>query len=497
VSEIRAMHVRRGVAAIAVVALLLAVAVAFLPILGTSGGVGPDMDETQSIEVARNFFTRLLYTIEPTKLYAGAFYPEMSIGLLSSWPSAVGWGLGGDLVAARVAAIVYCVGLWVVAVTLAVRTLMPALRPLAAAIACLATAAVLLVVPGAPEIVVHAQGEVSGAAWLGLGLVLVWTRPRVGALVLGLCVWHTKFIYLPFAAVGLLWAAATHETTTPDRTRLLAAELVLFLAPLVVWMMLILVRIGPDGLADWSARRIGWYGRGHSGLAEAPLVQGLRARLASPQLEWNHYPAATKARALVLLFAPCGTLLGAIALRRWRGIRSRGRDVVHGTIAVILLIFAWWYFFWNQFMWLRHLEPALLVGFAALGYGLLELFCTRVAPSYRSTAVALACGTVVALALVELPSAVQRARAAPLEGSFARVCRSETPWTVGPWPRCMRYAMPPRRSSTGVHLPLGLLERDPRALVRRVAAEDVAAFDDRVIRPIHRPIRGGEPEPRG
>jgi len=91
----------------AALALALTALAFFGPLLGYAGSVGVFMDETQSVVVALNFVTRLLYSIQLDKPYLGAFYPEMSIGLLSSLPSAIGWDAGGDLLEARLASIAY------------------------------------------------------------------------------------------------------------------------------------------------------------------------------------------------------------------------------------------------------------------------------------------------------------------------------------------------------------------------------------------------------
>ena len=104
---------RITLALVAAVALGATVVQAFAPILGATGPLGPFMDETQSVVAALNFFTRLLWSIEPDKPYGGAFFPEMTIGLLSTWPSAIGWGLSGDLIGARLGSITYCLALWI------------------------------------------------------------------------------------------------------------------------------------------------------------------------------------------------------------------------------------------------------------------------------------------------------------------------------------------------------------------------------------------------
>lgn len=431
-----------GAAALALVLTALAF---FGPILGYAGGMGPFMDETQSVVVALNFFTRLLYSIEPAKPYLGAFYPEMSIGLLSSWPSGIGWGTGGDLLVSRLASIAYCLGLWIAAGYLAMRARTSADRWTALTIGCLATAAGVLACPDAAAIIVHAQGEVSGGAWLAFGYLLLPSRPRLAALVLGLCVWHTKFIFLPFALAGMTWATCTHASTARARAVLALQMLACFLVPLAVWMILIWLRIGADGFAEWATRRFGWYGRGNSGLTGAPVVQGLAERLASPRLDWAGLFTMVKLRVLILLFAPVAVLAAKVARRRTASRSEPALDLLQSLLALTLLAFAWWYFFWNQFMWVRHVEPALLVGFAVLVYDPARLIAA-LAPARRQALCALLAALVAMLVVADLPGAAAEWRYAASPKSAARICSSATPWSDGPWPQCMRLAaLPPQR----------------------------------------------------
>src|SRR6266404_1882503 len=275
---------RTTLAIVAAAALGATVIQAFVPILGAPGPLGQFSDETLNVAVALNCFTRLLCTFEPDKPYGGAFFPEMTIGLLSTWPSAIGWTLRGDLIGARLAALV--------------------------------CAAVLLVIPDAPWIVVHVQGELSGAAWLAAGYLLLPSYPRLAALVLGLCVWHTKVIYAPFALVGIAWSASTNAPSWPRRARLLLVQLLVFLVPFVAWMLLILIRIGSDGFAVWWTGHFNWFVQGHSGLSGGPFVRGLWQRLASPRLDWRDLTLATKARVLALLFVPPVVLVATVVRRR-------------------------------------------------------------------------------------------------------------------------------------------------------------------------------------
>ena len=431
---------RTTLAVVAAVALGATVIQTFVPILGAPGPLGQFSDETLNVAVALNCFTRLLCTFEPDKPYGGAFFPEMTTGLLSTWPSAIGWTLGGDLIGARIALIVYDLVLLLGVGYAAMRTVFRLERALALSLAALVCAAVLLVIPDAPWIVVHVQGELSGAAWLAAGYLLLPSYPRLAALVLGLCVWHTKIIYAPFALVGIARSAWTNAPSWPRRARLLLVQLLVFLVPLVGWMLLILIRIGSDGFAVWWTGHLNWFVQGHSGLSGGPFVRGLWQRLASPRLDWRDLTLATKARVLALLFVPPVVLVATVVRRRRAGERNTTDDFLRLALAGLGLVFAWWYFFWNDFMWVRHIDPMLIVGLAVLGYSAARAM-ERASPARRATAVAGFAGVILLEAALGVPSAVAALRSSSLATSATRYCRSDTPWSAAPWPICVRLAV--------------------------------------------------------
>jgi hypothetical protein len=162
----------------------------------------------------------------------------------------------------------------------------------------------------------------------------------------------------------------------------------------------------------------------------------LRQRLASPALEWRDSTAATKARVLALLFVPPVVLVAAVVRRRRGCHRCLPDDFLQLALAALCLAFAWWYFFWNQFMWVRHVDPALLVGFAVLGYSTARV-ARRASSDRRTLAVAGTAGAILVGAVTGMPAAWTALRTAPLGASAAHFCSSDTPWSVGPWPRCV------------------------------------------------------------
>jgi hypothetical protein len=205
-------------------------------------------------------------------------------------------------------------------------------------------------------------------------------------------------------------------------------------------MLLIVIRIGPESFSTWCAGNVDWFAHGHSGLSGGPFVRGLWQRLASPRLDWHDSTAPTKARVLALLFIPPVVLVSAVVRRRRGGERNAPDDFLRLALAGLSLVFAWWFFFWNDFMWVRHIDPTLIVGFAVLGY-FAACATEHASPAQRTMVVATFAGVILLGATLGMPSAVAALRHSPLATSAARFCRSDTPWSVGPWPLCLRLAV--------------------------------------------------------
>jgi hypothetical protein len=390
-------------------------------------------DENASVQVALNLFTHLHYALLLSRPNFDAFHAEMSIGILSNWPAALGWGIGGNLLWARIAVTVYCLALCVGLGYAFTRAIVPAWRPLALPLSLLSGLLALVLVPGTPQVIVQVLGEFSGAVFLAFGYLLLRSQPRAAAFVLGLCIWHTKFIYCPFALAGILFSALLHEAATTRRLRFLLAQLGLFLLPLVLWLVLVWIRTGEAGLAEWLQRRLHFYQTMHFSDLSRPLhVSGLLSRLESADLEWSHYAPATKAKILGLLFLPCAVLLRE-TIGRWRsGRRDRSLDVLQLGLCGGLLASAWWYFFLHLFMWLRHLVPALLVGFGVLLYFALTSVA-HLDGRRQAWLAGIVCLGLAIESAAGLADTVRLLTATPRPAIFALACGGDDSWRVGPW----------------------------------------------------------------
>ena len=413
----------------------------------------PFVDEGMAIQAAFHFFKDFQYAFYPDQARNfGAFEPGLSIGIASSWVSGLAWGFGGSVFLVRLAVIFYhFILIFLVADLLAkmrnwndVSRLVFIAISLFIAIKC---------VPYTLDSVGHGLGEVSGFLVLLLGF-LVGNRSSKGngylwgILLLGVCVWHTKFIFFPFAVVGGVWLYA--RALDRDAKVLWSKEgitelskcLLVFLLPLLFWLVLIVLRTGFAGLAEWFFRRTNHLYIGNSGLNGPPRVTGLFNRLASPQLEWARSPARLRVEVLVLLFGPIGLLL----LDWMKNFRQKSHDwVLRVGLSGFLVFFTLWWFLWHKEMWLRHIQPALLVGFGVLVfYGMkrLERFEDRI----KLKLLVVGIGIVFSWLVLRNPFFDLRfLRSGPAPEQFSMLCHSDVFWRKAPMdiPACANgFALP-------------------------------------------------------
>ncbi len=322
------------------------------------------VDELTYTQAAVNFFRSVNYTSD---IYSGNFQPQISTGLAASWPSAIAWAFHSNLLASRlvVGGVIWAFYLLVSWLFLRQSNLPTPLRLFLLA----GTWSVgLFAIPNAPLFLMN-MGELVGALWIGLGLLLMRKSPYLAAFSWGIAVWSCKFIYSPVAlSLGAAWLITSPEPW-PVRFRRAAILLLWFLAPLLIWLTIIWVRFDSATVLAWVQGMLGWMRASFlhwapaesRGLDQAPNVRGLIARLTSPELEWHSYAWDWKVKILALTLGSItlsmGLLLGQPRLtpdrRSWRFALA-----VTGCVTAYTL----WYFLWHPYMYIRHFQPALYLG---------------------------------------------------------------------------------------------------------------------------------------
>ncbi len=369
------------------------------------------VDEVVNTEAAVSFFRHGNYTSTPI---GGVFPPAISSGLVATWPSALPFLVGdGTLFQARV-----CLGVWCWFAGFALALTFLRRRgvdwPLGAALAAFAWATLYLV----PYAQGHVQnlGEIAGALTLGWGALLLRERPLLGGAALGAAVVGGKLLYLP-AALALAAVDIAPAARGSSHARRRAALVVLGLVlPLAVHQAWIAVGFGPTRVGEWWAAFVRFVADGGSGLGSGtalPLAERLRT------LEWHAYPGVVRYRILLFTAGAAVAVLAALPLRR-RLELPRGAPARLVAVAVVIGVSLAWYLWRSPFMYIRHIQPAMLLGLGVwlyLGWHVLAVVA-RGRRLWSLVAVAL-----LALSVRHLASTVREGPLLSPQTTYARLAR--------------------------------------------------------------------------
>ena len=228
-------------------------------------------------------------------------------------------------------------------------------------------------------------GELPGALWIGLGLVAASRRPHLAALCWGVAAWHTRLIWLPVLLLLTFASALTIPRPILVKAQRLATLTLMFLAPMVAWLVVCSVLFGVVEASRWLFTTLSLIGLGQGGgqaitmhpstlLASAgnPFsVSRLMSRL--QELEWSSfYTLGTKIKIVSLS-------LGSIAVTLFGLYQQRPADrrpfttLASWVLMVMVLAYTYWWFMLHPTMWMRHFQPALYIGLGLWIFWLLQL----------------------------------------------------------------------------------------------------------------------------
>ena len=358
-----------GLAATVILFIHLGWAVTNLPAFG---------DEAIMVRAAANFLTHGDYS---TALTPAPFDPGVSSGLLATWPGGLGWLLTHRLLGARIAAALVT---WLEGMVL---VMLWTRRLGSDAARGFGIASILwlffLRLPLSLSFV-WSLGEIPAAIWIGIGLCLLARSPVSAFVCFGVSVWLGKVIYLPIVVcVGgaWLWTMAASRKT-PSRRLLLAPAG--FILPLIGWLLVIALRYDLTTALAWPHALLALVRSGHSGVDVLTGAAGIGERLAAHWQLWSGYPVRTRYWVLTCLGSP-GLISGAL----WAGtgvFRPWTRLEKSCWIATLIALacYAGWFFLFDPFLWLRHILPAVCLGFGALVYLLVRVGQAHVTPRIRN-----------------------------------------------------------------------------------------------------------------
>lgn len=319
-------------------------------------------DEVPNVQSAVSFLT-------------GGKYENDAYGLIYSsgpavtWPGAVGWLAGRNMLGSRLGCAFFS---WIFAVTLAFVFLR---RKGYSHVGSLASAVCLwgftITSPFAMPYwfgFMYNLGELNTIILIGIGLLLIGKNPFLSVFIFGVSVWHGKYVYLPFVLAIMSGDILSRKLGAREIMARASAYAAVFLAPLILWVVWIAVRFDMAVAQEWLMTQLGFlekYGTKHGPQEPIALsVSALMERLRSPELEWANYSTGTKIKNLLFSFGAVGfTLISIIGVKTGR-LKATPKEIWISLLASATIgFYSIWYFFVNQFMWQRYFHPAIYIGF--------------------------------------------------------------------------------------------------------------------------------------
>lgn len=322
---------------------------------------GAFIDEIFTVFASKRFLTEWVYSPRSAPI---GYEVSVSSGLLSTLPGGLGWLVDGTVFGARATFFCYHLILWTGLLVVYFKTVIR-FDFKTTGVALMAT--VLLTANTLPYI--HALstyilGEWPGVIFLGIGYLVFLKHPRLGSFIFGLVAWHTKFIYLPFAVLPIVFDPFKDKRISLKEIFIRLSFVAL--PGILLWVLILLIT-GVDGLSLYFVKQIKgsiivWdevtASKSNPNFVKAG--NNLFKRLNT--LSWSFYSTSEKIKILFLSFS--GIILSAYLCFKARAKSNLG--YFYFSLSLLLLSFTVWFFFFHSEMWIRHFFPSLAFSFALL-----------------------------------------------------------------------------------------------------------------------------------
>lgn len=319
-------------------------------------------DEVANVQATTSFFSTGNYMNDRY----GLVY---SSGIAVTWPSAIGWNLYHHMLGSRISCTFFS---WFFAVLLGFYFFRDNGYT---GIEAIATSVYLWAVTVTSPLALpywygfmYNLGELNSIVLIGFGLLLISRHPFLSVFMFGLAVWHGKYLYFPLVLVVLLVNLYVQKLSVKRMIVIAGWYFVIFLLPLLIWMGWLCLKLDAAIMKQWLLTQFGWLDQmqgKHALLPSAKIsLSTLGERLSSPNLEWAGYSKGTKMKDLLFsLGAMAITAIGLLAVKGKKFCISDRQIWLSAMAAVIIGIYSIWYFFIHQYMWQRHFQPAIYIGF--------------------------------------------------------------------------------------------------------------------------------------
>jgi hypothetical protein len=343
-------------------------------------------DEVYNLDPILTFFRTGDYTSVSQGNHP--FDPVLSSGILATWLNGLVYVIGGTLYRERLASALVQFGL----VTYFAYRLLRSRGVVARDALVVALGAwTALILAGCHYLRIINAGELWGFVYLVAGCSFAERAPRLAAFVWGLGTWLAKITFLPFSG-ALLAALALAESLRPvtganstfvGRLLVNSARLgFAFVAPLLLWMALIVVRYDFATLEHWMSSYVTFVAKHAADVRIADLPVYENWRFDPP---WTDVPLLSFGWPVTARYV--GPLVvGAAAVVIYALLRVAG--VVRSTLTETCLLVGasaagaaavTWFFTLDPTQWGRHLMPSIYVSVFVALYCVSEIYRTLAA----------------------------------------------------------------------------------------------------------------------
>ncbi|MDP2939829.1 MAG: hypothetical protein Q8O13_07115 [Candidatus Omnitrophota bacterium] len=329
-------------------------------------------DEVANVQDAVSFFANGVYKNDR---YGLAY----TSGIAVTWPSAIGWYIGHNMLASRLACAFFS---WLFGILLGFwffrRNKYTSLESITAAV-CLW--GLTITTPFALPYwfgFMYNLGELNTIILIVFGLFLLSKHPMLSTFIFGISLWQGKFIYSPLVWAILLGNIFSQKLSTKRMLTSFLVHIVVFLLPLFIWMGWIFLRFDILMIKQWLFDELSWLNSNKA--VHAPAVSSmkfslgaLKERLSSSDFEWVSYTLGTKMKNLWFSFGAIGATLMGLIMAKKKILSISDREKWISIMASIGIgFYSVLYFFIRPYMWQRYFHPAIYTGFGLFVFWFLK-----------------------------------------------------------------------------------------------------------------------------
>ena len=336
-------------------------------------------DESMGIFQSTNLYLHGIFSTAPNGELAPRWDCGGTSGILSIWPTGLGFMLGKNLFTGRLFFQIYLLSILGL-LTFFGFDLFKFQKswPKILTVTCLNYLALLFSVNYVQQSAINQLGEVPGGLILACGFALLYRSPMLSAVFLGAACFLTKSLYFPFAALALCTILVREFFEKVDiksfykRTSKIIFS---FFSMALLWNIVVFFLGGLRAVKlmnfynqETTKSNYHWHFATPLEISWWPkdFFSFLYSRLfaASSITEWPGYALIDKVRILMFLVLPVVILL-YLGVKNFRPFLNQRKDklILYFGGSALFFVYTVWFFVLHRRMFIRHAEPILICGY--------------------------------------------------------------------------------------------------------------------------------------